>query len=70
MEFEIKESGERIRMYRTKDLEEIFHIGSTTAYQLMRSSGFPSIKINRSWYVEEEALRVWVKAYRGKEFLV
>ena len=44
-----------MRFYTTEDLQQILQIGHKQAKALMRAEGFPSIRIGRSYRVEEEA---------------
>lgn len=55
-------------MLTTRDVQHILHIGRDTAYSLMRSSSFPSIKIGKRYFVSEDALTEWLKRYEGKVF--
>lgn len=58
-----------MQVYTIKDLQAILHISRNTAYELMRSQGFPSFKINRRIYVTEEAFNKWLSSLSGKEFI-
>jgi len=53
-----------------KDIQQIFKIGKNKAYELMESESFPSFRINRNWYVEEEALKQWINTYTGRQFIL
>lgn len=46
--------------YTADELQEILKIGSRQARALMRTSGFPSIKIGREYRVEQEAFLNWI----------
>lgn len=50
-----------MKIYTAKDLEKVLQIGNKQAEALMRTEGFPSIRIGRSYRVEEDALLDWVK---------
>lgn len=54
----------------TKDLQKTLNIGRDRAYALMRASGFPSIRINSRYYIEEPALQEWLRQNRYKEFRI
>lgn len=56
-----------MKVYKAKDLMTILKIGRDTAYALMRSSTFPSYKLNERYYVTEEALNRWLSSLGGKE---
>lgn len=59
---------DKIVLYTVRDIQEIFKIGRTKAYELMSSSGFPSFKINNRVYVEEQSLENWLRKREGKTF--
>ena len=46
-----------VQMYTVDDIQNIFMIGRTKAYQLMSSSGFPAIKLNKN--LEPYSLRYY-----------
>lgn len=50
-----------MKFYTDEDLQEIFQIGWKQAKALMRAEGFPSIRIGRSYRVEEQALLDWME---------
>lgn len=45
----------------TEDLEKTLKITNRRAKALMRTEGFPSIRIGMDYRVEEEALMEWLK---------
>ena len=49
-----------------KDLVQLLKIGRDTAYALMHSSAFPSMKIGGRYYVTQEELQKWLdkQAYK------
>lgn len=55
-------------IYTAQDLCKILKIGKNTAYELVKSQGFPSYRINRKYFVTEEALNSWLSSVKGKEF--
>lgn len=57
-----------IILYTVEDVESIFHLGRTKAYQLMHADGFPSIRINNRFYVQKDKLTAWLDRYCGKIF--
>lgn len=57
-----------IIMYGVDDIQEIFMIGRTKAYQLMSSSGFPAIKLNKKLLVEKQKLEEWISKNSGKTY--
>lgn len=57
-------------MLTAKDLQAKLKIGRDRAYALMRSKGFPSIKLGGRYYVSEEALERWIKEYEYKTYVL
>lgn len=49
-----------MRFYTAEDLQQIMQIGHKQAEALMRTEEFPSIRIGRSYRVEEEAFMKWL----------
>lgn len=58
----------KVNILTPKDVCEMFDIGKNQAYALMNSEGFPSIRLNRKIYVEEDALREWLDSIRGRKY--
>lgn len=55
------------KLYTVKDLMQL-GISRDTAYQLMHSKAFPSVKIGGRYYVTEDAWESWLKQYQYKQF--
>ena len=55
-------------LYTVNDIMNIFGLGQNKAYELLHSSGFPSIKLNRKILVEKSKLEAWISKNSGKEF--
>ena len=51
-----------------KDLVQLLKIGRDTAYALMHSSAFPSMKIGGRYYVTQEELQKWLDKQAFKCF--
>lgn len=49
-----------MRFYTAEELSDMLQISLKRAKILMRTEGFPSIRIGSSYRVEEEALSRWV----------
>ena len=49
----------------TKDLQDVLKISPKQAKALMRTDGFPSIKIGREYRVEEQSLLDWMKTTKA-----
>ena len=56
------------RLLTPKDIQAIFSIGKNRAYSLMKSDGFPSLRINNRLYVSKAALNSWIEKYTGRQF--
>lgn len=51
-----------------KELQATLNIGRDTAYALMHSQGFPSMKLGGRYYVAREELEKWVQRYAYKSY--
>lgn len=60
--------NEEIRLYTVDDVQDIFKLGRTKAYQLMSSDGFPSFRLNKKLYVSHDKLTDWIRKTSGKEY--
>lgn len=49
-----------LNIFTTEDLQNVLKISPKQAKALMRTDGFPSIKIGREYRVEEQALLGWI----------
>lgn len=56
-------------MYDVNDIQSIFKIGRSKAYQLLSSSGFPAIKLNKKLLVEKGKLEEWISKNSGKTYV-
>ena len=61
-------NNNEIILYTVEDIKKMFNIGQTSAYALVNSPGFPSIKINRKILVPKNELEKWLKTYCGKSY--
>lgn len=57
-----------IIVYRVGDIQHILSLGKTRTYELMRSDGFPSFKLNNRLYVTKENFEKWLSKYTNKTF--
>lgn len=48
-------------VYTVKEISNLLGIGLPAAYQLVRSDGFPCIKVGKRLVVPIEAFHAWVK---------
>ena len=51
----------KIILLKVEDLQRIFNCGRNKALALMSFKTFPSIKIGRTYFVEEQELYIWLK---------
>ena len=51
----------KIVLLNVEDLQKIFNCGRNKALALMSIKTFPSIKIGRTYFVEEQELYIWLK---------
>jgi excisionase family DNA binding protein len=58
------------QFYTVTDIRDILTIGTNKAYNLIKSDGFPSIKIGRKYLVPKDEFEKWVKTYLYHEFLL
>lgn len=57
-----------MNLLTVKDIMALFHVSRNTAYELMGSEGFPSLKVNNRIYVESSKLEEWIENNIGEEF--
>ena len=62
----INQSNEEPVVYDTKDLQRILKCGQRQAYELMRSTSFPSIRLNSKHIISREKLIEWLNKNAGK----
>lgn len=58
------------RLLTCKDLQNVFHCGKDKAYQLMHSSGFPTIQVGGRYYVKQGDLNTWLNTYTGRKYIL
>ena len=49
-----------MKFLTTEDIQEILQLNNRQARALMRTEGFPSIKIGREYRVEEDSFTNWI----------
>lgn len=49
-----------------KEIQSMFNIGREKAIALIKSEGFPVIKIGRTYRIDSDQLEVWIKEHEGK----
>jgi len=63
-------SQEEDRLLTYKDIQYIFGVGKNRAYELLNSSGFPTLKIGNRMYVSKKALDEWIATYTFKTYRI
>lgn len=58
------------QFYTVTEIRDILTIGTNKAYNLIKSDGFPSIKIGRKYLVPKDEFDKWVKTYLYHEFIL
>lgn len=54
-----------LNIFTTEDLQNVLKISQKQAKALMRTDGFPSIKIGREYRVTEQALTDWIETTKA-----
>lgn len=55
-------------VYTVNDIRNILSLGKTKVYELMRSDGFPSFRLNNRFYVTKNNFEKWLDRYTNKTF--
>lgn len=63
-------TNDDIILYTPEDIQRIFMCGKNQAYQLIHSSGFPKLQINRKLYIPKDKLEKWISGNTGKKISV
>ncbi len=53
-----------------KDIAAALRIGNTSAYKLVKSAGFPAIKIQHNYRISRSQFIKWCENYAGREYLL
>ena len=56
--------------FTPSDLIKILPIGRDKVYELIRSPGFPAVKIGRTYIIKKTSFEKWLKTYEGKEYFL
>lgn len=71
MENIMNSAGEvAVSILKVKDLQQRLGIGRDRAYALMRSAGFPSTRIGKTYFVTSDNFEKWLNDYRYKTFIL
>lgn len=55
-------------LYTPKDIQEMFHLSRTSTYQLINSSGFPTIRLNKKIIIPKKELEKWLEKQSQHEY--
>ena len=58
------------KFYTVTEIKNMLTIGTNKVYNLIKSEGFPSIKIGNKYIVPKDEFEKWVKTYTCKEVIV
>jgi excisionase family DNA binding protein len=47
--------------YTVKEMREYLGLGHVTAYNLLRTKGFPAFKVGNTWRISKHGLEEWIK---------
>lgn len=50
-----------------EEMAKVLRIGRVKAYQVVKTPGFPSVKIGRSVRVPAESLSIWIQQQQGNK---
>lgn len=53
-------------MFNVRDIMRIFKCGRDKAYAIMQTEGFPSFRIDGTYYVERDNLEKWIRSCKNK----
>ena len=63
-----KQVNNDIIIYNVSDIQRMLSLGKTRAYELMRSDGFPSFKLNNRLYITKPNFERWLDKHTNKTF--
>ena len=58
------------RLLSPKDVKEHLNIGKDYVYNLIKTDGFPSIKIGKRYFIPEDAFNKWIENYTFAEYFI
>jgi len=59
-----------MKLLTAKDIQRILSCSKNRSYELLHSSGFPTLQICGRYYVKEDALNQWIDTYTGRKYTV
>lgn len=66
----VSANDKEIRILKVSDIQLQLGIGRDRAYALMRSAGFPSTRIGRTYFVTADNFEKWLNDYKYKTFIL
>lgn len=55
-------------IYQVKDIMRVMNIGRDRAYSLMKSKGFPSTQLGKTFFVTKKNFDDWTDNFAGRNF--
>ena len=59
------EKNPQTTLYNTRDIMGIFQCGRDKAYAIMQMNGFPSFRLDNTYYVEKNELEKWIRSVKN-----
>lgn len=66
----MENTQDTLSVLSAKELAQVLHLGRDKAYALIKSKGFPSIKLGGRYLVTRKALDEWLRKYEYKSFAI
>jgi len=57
-----------IKVLSVEEIQKIFPVGRNSIYELMHRDDFPSFKIGKQYFVESNALALWIKEQSDAQY--
>jgi len=58
----VKKITNEDKLLNIEDIMEMFNVSQPTAYQIVKTKGFPGIKIKRIWRFDKQLVKNWIIA--------
>lgn len=58
------------RMLKVKDIQKNLGVSKDKAYTIIRTKGFPKIKIGRRYYIPEKEYEKWLKEHLRRKVIL
>lgn len=57
-------------LYTKNDIQRIFKCSENTAYKLINTKGFPTLKIGKKYLIPKNQLMIWINENVGTEIII